>query len=61
MFNSKWNVDVREVQCPVCKRSKGRMCRDKDGKCVPMSHRERRQEAMRVTLGAMMAPSQKSA
>jgi hypothetical protein len=55
MFNSSWNKDVLKVQCPVCKRSNGHFCRDpKTQKCLPMPHRERRQEAMRVTLGVMM-------
>ena len=53
-FNSKWNLGVLQVRCPLCGRKNGSMCRDANGKCVPMSHPERRKEALRVTVGAVM-------
>jgi hypothetical protein len=60
MFGSKWHREVLTVKCPVCKCGNGHFCRDQNGKCLAMPHRERRQEAMRLSVGAVM-PERKSA
>jgi hypothetical protein len=52
MFTSKWNTQVLKVKCPVCRRGNGHMCRDAQGKCLPISHPERRKAALELTVGA---------
>jgi hypothetical protein len=55
-FNSHWNKQVLTVKCPVCKCGNGHFCRE-NGKTIAMPHRERRQEAMRLSVGAVMPRS----